>query len=169
FEGKSIGWVQRYREKGWEAPSNKRIANTYRHLADLFDGHLIVSNAERDTYVAEQIAQLGEPAKNFQQRDVGTCAVVGELSAVLRVAADELVGHCVEAMKRGRITSTGVDRQGRHQQFEVDPRPYPDNRRYIDQLQQNMMTAMLGIKHTTERYGGTYANETSYMYNFMTG
>ena len=169
FEGTSTGWVQRYRDKGWEAPSSKRIAATYRALSSLFDGPTLVSQKERDTYALEQVAQLGEPSKNFQQRDVGTCAVVGELSAVMRVAPDELVGHCVEAMKRGRITSTGIDRNGKHQQFEVDPKSYPDNRRYIDQLQQNMMTAMLGIKHTTQRYGGTYANETSYMYNFMTG
>ncbi len=169
FEGKSTGWVQRYRDKGWEAPSNQRIVATYRALSGLFEGSCLVSEKERDTYAMQQVAQLGEPSKNFQQRDVGTCAVVGELSAVLRVAPDELVGHCVEALKHGRITSTGIDRNGKHQKFEVDPRPYPDNRRYIDQLQQNMLTSMLGIKHTTQRYGGTYANETSYMYNFMTG
>jgi hypothetical protein len=178
LEGKDPnGWVAKYREKGWTAPTDRDVAAFYKEMCGIFTEQRTglgreVDDSERERFVWQALRMVGLERKFGQrQYDIPTCGICGLVSGpLIREALPQLGALWREALNTGRITSTGVNRNGNHRVVQLGRSDLhrTTNRPLADDITQKMLARLIGEDGGYD-YSGTTADEAAYMYSFVTG
>lgn len=176
--GQFEGRLKRIDAKGWKAPSETDIADTYTNLTRVFtDGATgraqVVSKGERRLAVETCLQELADPVKNINQGSIGTCALNSCEDELSTRRPQDITRWMRQALTKGYVTSLGVDKNGNHkvinlseQQLKYEP---TWNRTYSNQLFQFAAMAALGYRSRGYDYGGTTNDQLRYVHKLASG